>query len=548
MKEENQNEENQTEEVQTEEIQAEKVNTEETQNEEAQVEEAQNDETAPDEDDAPRETDSTTSETEESATLVLEEPFVDKSVYETEKSHSKLKKVKKVFAIIGASIGGVIVLSYLAISIWFMFHFNNNTYIDGENVSFKSTASVNDTISSQLDDYSLTVKLRNDEEVTINGYDIGLIFKKVVSIKEIKAKQNGFLWFLYIGDKRKNYETEYAVTYDEELFNGFIENLDFLQEDNMIEPENAYVIVENGEGVVIEETAGTLIDIDNFKQTISLALSNMETYIDISDTDCYQVADITADSEDIDEILNELQKYLDMEITYEIDEISWTLDADTFGEWLYYKNEAWHFDFFSVKAYVEELAETYDTVGTVRNFRTYEGKLIQQEGETYGWAIDVAAESARLNETLAKGRSVTRTPEFSQTGAAYNNFNDIGDTYVEVDLSNQCVYLIVEGELILETDCVSGCIKNGNGTPEGLYSIKYKKSPAVLKGEDYESHVTYWMPFNGGIGLHDATWRSKFGGDIYYSNGSHGCINLPKSSAETIYSYVSTGTPVICYY
>jgi lipoprotein-anchoring transpeptidase ErfK/SrfK len=56
------------------------------------------------------------------------------------------------------------------------------------------------------------------------------------------------------------------------------------------------------------------------------------------------------------------------------------------------------------------------------------------------------------------------------------------------------------------------------------------------------------MPFNGGIGIHDATWRRKFGGDIYKRDGSHGCINCPLSLAKTIYENIDVGTPIICYY
>lgn len=55
------------------------------------------------------------------------------------------------------------------------------------------------------------------------------------------------------------------------------------------------------------------------------------------------------------------------------------------------------------------------------------------------------------------------------------------------------------------------------------------------------------MPFNGNIGLHDADWRTSFGGQIYRTNGSHGCVNLPPDYARRIYDVVQTGTPVICY-
>ena len=108
--------------------------------------------------------------------------------------------------------------------------------------------------------------------------------------------------------------------------------------------------------------------------------------------------------------------------------------------------------------------------------------------------------------------------------------------------------LFYKGNLVLETDFVSGDMSNGNTTPGGLYGLTYKTTNAVLRGADYVTPVYYWMPFNGNIGMHDATWRTEFGGDIFLTNGSHGCINLPLDKAAAIYPYLTTGFPIICYY
>ena len=85
--------------------------------------------------------------------------------------------------------------------------------------------------------------------------------------------------------------------------------------------------------------------------------------------------------------------------------------------------------------------------------------------------------------------------------------------------------------------------------------MAYKQMNTTLRGPklpdgtyEWESPVTYWMPFNGGIGLHDANWRSSFGGAIYQGNGSHGCVNLPPSVAGTVYDNIQAGTPVVCHY
>ena len=117
------------------------------------------------------------------------------------------------------------------------------------------------------------------------------------------------------------------------------------------------------------------------------------------------------------------------------------------------------------------------------------------------------------------------------------------ELYVEVDLSDQTVELYKDNDIILTTLCVTG--KDSTPTRIGYFPIKYKTYDTYLKGPGYNSHVYYWMPFDGGIGLHDAAWRDEFGGDIHFNNGSHGCVNMPHDAAKTIYENVSTGTKVL---
>ena len=78
-------------------------------------------------------------------------------------------------------------------------------------------------------------------------------------------------------------------------------------------------------------------------------------------------------------------------------------------------------------------------------------------------------------------------------------------------------------------------------------TVTYTTTNATLRGADYETPVAFWMPFNGNIGMHDATWRKTFGGSIYKMNGSHGCINLPYSVAEKIYNTIDQGYAVLVY-
>ena len=115
-------------------------------------------------------------------------------------------------------------------------------------------------------------------------------------------------------------------------------------------------------------------------------------------------------------------------------------------------------------------------------------------------------------------------------------------------MTQQHLWYYKDGALVADGDVVTGNKALNHSTPVGTYRITYKEKNATLKGEDYESKVTYWMPFNGNIGVHDAIWRDKFGGQIYLTNGSHGCVNAPYALAEKIFNNIEAGIPVICYY
>ncbi len=171
-----------------------------------------------------------------------------------------------------------------------------------------------------------------------------------------------------------------------------------------------------------------------------------------------------------------------------------------------------------------------------------------------GWIIDEAAEIAALEANIRNGETVTREANYSQTAASHDGA-DWGNTYVEVDLTNQYLYLFVNGAIVTQGPIVTGKPSRGDATPQGVYILKYKEKDTTLRGPkkedgsyEWESPVTYWMPFNGGIGLHDAPWQTNFGGDWYLEHGSRGCVNLQYDVAETVFNNVDSGTPVVCHY
>lgn len=202
----------------------------------------------------------------------------------------------------------------------------------------------------------------------------------------------------------------------------------------------------------------------------------------------------------------------------------------------------------AVREYVNALSKKYDTFGISREFKRHDGSVISVTGGDFGWWMDRATTAAELCERIKNLESGDFEPVYFGTGLGFKTGgNDIGTTYVEIDLDAQHLYVYRDSSMVEESDFVSGCLMKGNGTPVGTYGITYKERDATLVGENYSSSVSYWMPFNGNVGMHDASWRNEFGGHLYYMNGSHGCINLPKSKAEKIYSIVEKGEPVVVF-
>ena len=150
---------------------------------------------------------------------------------------------------------------------------------------------------------------------------------------------------------------------------------------------------------------------------------------------------------------------------------------------------------------------------------------------------------------MPSGRVETRTPVYKQVSyTGIDGLDDIGSTYIEVDMTDQMMYYYVNGRQELSTPVVTGNTSLGRGTPQKVCYIYFKQRNRVLRGEDYATPVSYWMAVYGNIGIHDATWRRKFGGSIYKTGGSHGCINTPFDEVSKLYDMAEVGTPVIIFY
>ena len=175
--------------------------------------------------------------------------------------------------------------------------------------------------------------------------------------------------------------------------------------------------------------------------------------------------------------------------------------------------------------------------------------MLELEHNEYGYQIDTEEEFKKVYEELQAGEKVEREPVYAKAGYQRQGKDDLAGSYIEVSLEQQHLWLYKNGKLITETDIVSGMPTAKRETFRGIWPIHLKASPYKLSSAEYgyNVEVQYWMPFVYGQGLHDAGWRNSFGGEIYKTNGSHGCINLPPQQAKIIYETIEKGYPIVLY-
>ena len=314
---------------------------------------------------------------------------------------------------------------------------------------------------------------------------------------------------------------------------------------------------EKKEFILVKQVQGTEIDPDKLETTVDTNLNAAFDTALLGDTitiplnkHVYISPAVTA-TEDMENkvtsLNSQLKKYRSTTVTYTFGSETVVLDADTISSWLKAEGETLTLDEDAIKTYISDLANKYNTIYVSRTFHTSTGTDVTIEGNEYGYRIDQDGEYAQLVEDLKSGTAVTRDPVYSKTGYQRNGTDDLAGSYIEVSLDAQHLWLYKDGNLVTETDIVSGKPVKGRETYRGAWPIAYKASPFNLTSAEYgyDVKVNYWMPFVYGQGLHDASWQSSFGGNRYKTNGSHGCINLPKDQAALIYETIDAGYPII---
>lgn len=374
----------------------------------------------------------------------------------------------------------------------------------------------------------------------------------------IKSQEPGFHLF----EESRDTQVKYPVLLSEETFSQAFtaEKIGGERTDS----QNAYLTYDDEQErfVIIDEVPGNKIS-DEALQTLvrasmesRLSGDNLPESVAVElDDSVYRKPEITSESEELQNQMNtlnqEIETYLNTSVTHVFGDTKEIIDGSLICSWLVIdkENNTVQLSEDSVKEYISQLATKYNTIYRDRYFTTTSGETIKLANNEYGYRIDQDAEFEQLFADLSSGEAIEREPVYSKSGYRRNGTDDLMGTYIEVSLDAQHLWLYKDGALITETDIVSGKPGKDTETYRGAWPIAFKKSPYTLTSDiyGYEVPVTYWMPFVYGQGLHDLSSRTSFGGNIYKTNGSHGCVNLPLDQAKLIYETIEAGYPIILY-
>lgn len=434
-------------------------------------------------------------------------------------------------------------------------------------------------IKKAIDKYQIKVKL-DDAEFEMNAEDLGLEYNEKADMQTL------------INAANKNKEPDkqvklFIMKKDEELQNALVDSYitarTEAQADSTSNTDNdtdgtkqadksdaeifdiktvvpyRATITYNADAGQFEGVDGVSGDApiyDKAASNLSSAVKEMKKKAELESSTGYVEGEKAADSDAVKKALKEANAYLDVTVTCSFNPATGepateTVAKEQIAQWLIVGNDGLtvSLDGENMATYCTQLAQKHDvSKKKTGKFKTTAGSTIDVPVAAAGQTVDGNKLYESIYKAIDEKKSATVEAVYSDAKVEETGeFVTYGGNYCEVDLTNQMVYVYKDGKQVVSSQCVTGCIAKGHGTPTGVYSIFSMDKDRYLRGDGYKSWVNFFVPFNGGIGFHDASWRSTFGGNIYLYSGSHGCINMPYAEVKKLFANVSMGETVIVY-
>ncbi|MEH7097417.1 L,D-transpeptidase family protein [Neobacillus vireti] len=431
-------------------------------------------------------------------------------------------------------------------------HFNANIKINDIKVSGLTADEALKTLKTAV----LTNEVYVGTQQILDGQDTKMEFteKDLPAVKKILANQKT----LFPSSKAKNYSLMPSKMdqYRSQTMKKQVEEKLISLNKSLKAPQDAEVHLEEGKIVVSKSVSGNQYEIASLLKDYE----KQEYKSDIHLNPVY-IEPIKEDSPVIKDEKNKLEALLQRTVDYKVQDKVYSLKAsDLIKSATVTKDLNVSIDTNEIKNKISDINETQSTLNKNFRFKTHSGSVISVKGEGYGWALDEDKEAAQLLAAFKKGEKSISASNiighgWSGEGYGYETTanNGIGDTYAEVSIAEQKIWIYKNGKLVVTTNVVTGKHSTGEDTSKGVWYILYKRTPSTLRGShvgsgSYEVEVQYWAPFtNSGQGFHDASWRRNWSSSAYLNAGSGGCVNTPSAIMKTVYNNLSTHEPVVIY-
>ncbi|MHC9532983.1 L,D-transpeptidase family protein [Dellaglioa sp. L3N] len=454
---------------------------------------------------------------------------------------------------IGISIGSILVLGILGgASFNQSTHFNKGITINGTDVSGLSVDKVIGklkTETSKNDIYVGKTKIIDAKDTATGFTD-----KDTAAIKTLLKKQRTIL----PSSAKKNYAIvpqKLDTTIRAQLKSQLKTKLTELNKTRTAAVD-ANPVLQDGKVSVIPAKKGNQYDVKAI-----LAAYDKTGYSSVTKLKETELQPLSADSATVKADTKKLDTLAASQTVYTVQSTKYTLKGSDILTKVTVKDGNYVVNTSGISAKVAEINKKQATLNKQYSFKTATGGTVSVSGQSYGWALGTNDSVKHILTALEDGTAAIDATN-DKYGVGYNTYGTgyetttnggIGDTYAEVSIAQQRVWIHKNGKVVLTTDVVTGKHNTGEDTTKGVWYIMYKETPSILKGSEvgksnYSVKVNNWAQFtNSGIGFHDASWRTNWSKTAYLADGSGGCVNTKPSDMLTLFANVSQNEPVVVY-
>lgn len=455
----------------------------------------------------------------------------------------KAENIKKK-VIISSIVVVLVIASYILISFgYFNNRFLPSTVINGENCSNKKVSEVTEIMRKRIEGYNLSIVNNGITVDELYGNDINLEFGDMDKVlQDICDHQKKSSWLKGVFFNSEPINTGEGLKYDTNVLNQFINSTLVLGIQSTTKSVDAKLTYKNGKYVITPAVYGNEINKLAVENTIRGAVNSLNSSIDINRSNCYVKPRLTEYNEVLIESCKKANRLIKNKIELNITDDLFEIPVDIKKDWLTVNEQGTLiFDKTAFAKYADKVDKSYSFNDEVREFKTFHGDTVKVTGGDFGTAINRAKFEADIEEAMLGSHNTKVKAEFDV------NNKEIGDSYIEVDLSNQMLCMYIKGEQKLCTPVITGKDNDEHRTPEGIYRLKSKTNNGSVSENGESKSVKYWMSISGENGICDASWKDMFGGDSYKKDGSDGSIYMLEDDAKIVYENCFANMPVICY-